>query len=141
MGSQFDDIVSRFVAPQLMHQFGNRDEDNALIVMDVYLSGQEEARSVEAFIQQDDLIDDTIAVGDFETRVKVERKRILMRRVDTSGVDLALDLDMLVVVPDGTTIAQGRWGVEQVDNADGTLASVVLVRRRPKSYHAVGYER
>lgn len=141
MGSQFDEIMSKFAVPQLMHHFSNRDADNAAILMTVFLSGEEEGRDVEAFIQQDEARVGQEVMNDFETEFKVERKVVLMRRVDVDGDAIAMDTDMLVVVPDGSTIKAGRWGVEAIDNADGTLASVTLMRHRPKSYHATGYRR
>lgn len=140
MGSTFNDFMARFGTPHLMHHFSNRDSDNAPILLSVYLTGQEEARDVEAFIQTQDAASEYRQQGELETVVKAHRVHVLMRNKDTSGVDIALDTESFVVVPDGSTVASGRWGIERFENADGELVSVVLLRDRAKRYHARGYE-
>lgn len=142
MGSSyFNEFVDRFGSDQLMEYFGQRDSDGELITLKWYASRQEEPQEVNAFVELHSTVESQDAIGEFDDLKKVERYTIVMKRKDTSGNLVVLDTEALVLAPDGSELAGGRWGVERFDNSDESLVQVTLVRERSKRFHASRYER
>lgn len=141
MGSSHFNEYARIGSGYLMHYFGQRDGNGDLITLKWYASRQELPQDVKAFVELHSATNAQDSLGEFNDEQKVERQTILMERLDTSGNQVVLDTEALVVAPDGSTLAGGRWGIERIDNSDEALVQLTLVRERTKRYNASGYER
>ena len=139
--SYFNEYVNRFNSDHLVHYFGRRDANGDLYVMSVYTSAREEPYSVHAIIEMENATNGDKQFGDMESQERVERVTVLMKRHDTLGEAVPLDTEALVLLPDGSSLSGGRWGVERIDNSDESLVQVTLVREKTKRYQPSRYLR
>lgn len=137
--SYHDEYAERFAAGQLLHHFGQRDEQGQLWALEWYVSGENKSRKVDAFMVDESTDSETDTFGEEDIAKRVERQTWMVRRVGRDGKDVPMDTEALVIIP-GDELYSGRWGVDRIDPADKTFAQVVLIRERAKRYHGAGYE-
>lgn len=138
--SYHDEYTERFAADQLLHHFGQRDEQGQLWALEWYASGENKSRKVDAFMVEESTDSESDTLGDEDMAKRVERQTWMVRRVGRDGLDVPMDTEALVLIP-GDEVYSGRWGVERIDPTDKTFAQVVLIREKAKRYYGTGYER